>query len=290
MPASARIADIAQRHPDAIRTLEQRAIYAATQPLAQALADAQAAAGTRWIHASGPGRNTPVGDALQQLIDYVRQLLRNAFADKGKQAQRAAEMAAFNAAQLGSRQALAIAAAMGQHPQAPVPVEPGMEAQKATEAIPSAVEQEQGHALALLTTTGLTALGLAGLNSVFQRARRAVGRIATGMAVAITSAVSHAASLVARALGSDIRLLWVAEPDACAACRAYAGLHIKPGGKFPGGLSLDPRRTVFDTAISGPPRHIHCRCALIPWSPNWPLNGPPLPAILRQRARTARRP
>lgn len=287
MVASSRIADMAQQHPDQIRALEQRAIAEATRPLAQALTDAQASAGARWIRET-VGAQIPT--RLKEFIDWVRELLRSAFASKGKQAQHAAETAAFNGAQLGSRQALAIAAAMGQRPAAPVSVEPGTDALQAADAIPAAVEQEQGHALALLTTAGLTAMGFAGLTSAFTRARRAVGRIATGMAVAITSAVSHGTSLVARALGGDIRLLWVAEPGACPACRAYAGLRIRPGGKFSGGLTLGPPRTAFPTAITGPPRHIRCRCALIPWSPLWPVDGPPLPTLLRQRARTARRP
>lgn len=286
MVDSSRIADLAQQHPDSIRALEHRAIADATRPLAQAIVDAQAAAGARWIRET-VGAQIPA--RLQEFIDYVRDLLRHAFAGRGKQAQRAAETAAFNGAQLGARQANAIARAMQQHVP-PVTVDPGPEAQQAAEALPAAIEQDHRHALALLTTAGLTAMGLAGLNSAFSRARRAVGRVATGMAVAITSAVSYAASLVARALGGDVRLLWVAEADACAACRAYAGLHIKPGGKFQGGLSLDPKRTVFITAIAGPPRHPHCRCALIPWSPLWPVDGPSLPTLLRQRARTTRRP
>lgn len=286
MVDSTRIADMAQRHPDAIRALEQRATADATRPLAQALTDAQAAAGARWIRET-VGAQIPA--RLKEFVDWVRELLRRAFAGKSRQAQRAAEIAAFNGAQLGSRQALAIAAAAGQHPRIPAPIEPGADAQQAAEAIPAAVEQEQGHALALLTAAGLTAMGFAGLTSAFTRARRAVGRIAAGMAVAITSAASYGASLIARALGDGTRLLWVAEPDACPACAAYAGLHIGPGGKFPGGLSLDPRRTVFPTAITGPPRHPRCRCGLIPWSPNWPVDGTPLPTLLRQRARTARR-
>lgn len=287
MADSNRIADLAQQHPDAIRNLEQRAIADATRPLAQALTDAQAAAGNRWVRETV---NTQIPVRLKEFIDWVRNLLRRAFAGRGKQAQRAAQIATFNGAQLGSRQSLAIAAAMGQQPGAPVDIEPGPDAQQATEAIPAAVDQEQSHALALLTTASLTAMGFAGLTGAFTRARRAVGRIATGMAVAITSSVSYGASLIARALGDDVRLLWVAEADACPACAAYAGLHIRPGGKFSGGLTLGPPHTAFPTAITSPPRHPHCRCDLIPWSPNWPIDGTPLPTLLRQRARTNRRP
>ncbi|MHC3450770.1 hypothetical protein [Streptomyces prasinus] len=289
MVDSSNIADRAERHPDAIRALERRAAYSASRPLAQALTDAQADALRRWTLTAGPGHHTPVGDALRQLVDYVRKLIRDAFAGRGKQALRDAERAAYNAAQLGTRQAAAIAAAMRGQPTPPVQAAIGDEAQQACDNIPAAIEEEQQGALALLTAAGLTALGMAGLNSAFQRARRAVGRITRGMAVAITSAAANGARLVARALGSGVRLLWVAEPDACPACAAYAGHHIRPGGKFPGGLSLDPRRTVFTTAIPGPPRHVHCRCVTVPWSPDWPVTGTPLPTLLRQRARTARR-
>ncbi|MFM9616850.1 hypothetical protein ACKI14_02670 [Streptomyces turgidiscabies] len=289
MADSSSIADAAERQPDRIRTLEQHAVRTAIQPLAQALTAAQAAALSQWIRDTTSGA-TPIGDALKRLIDYVRQLLANAFAGKGRQAQRAAETAAFNAAQLGASHASSLAAAMRAQPTPPVTAEPGVEAQAAAEAIPAAIEEEHTSALALLTAAGLAATGLAGLNSVFQRARRAVGRIARGVAVAVTSAAANAARLVARALGPGVRMLWVAEPGACPACAAYAGHHIRPGGLFPGGLSLDPQRTVFATAITGPPRHPHCRCDLIPWSPSWPLTGIPLPALLRQRARTNRRP
>jgi hypothetical protein len=118
-------------------------------------------------------------------------------------------------------------------------------------AIPAAVQEEHSHALALLTTAGLTAYGAAGLASVFSRARRAVTRITAGVAVAITSAAANAALVVARYLGPGVRLLWVAEPGACPACAAYAGRTIRPGGHVPRRLSLDPARTVFLTPSPG---------------------------------------
>ncbi|MFB7707892.1 hypothetical protein [Streptomyces sp. NPDC056105] len=288
MVDSARIADIAQQHPNRLRALEQRTIAAAAQPLAQALTNAQAAAVTRWVRDTAQ-QAAPVGDALQKLIAYVRGLLRDAFASTGKQAQHLTEQAAFNAAQISARQASGIAAAMRGQTPPPLDVDAGDDAQRTCEAIPAAVDEEHRAALALLTAAGLTAMGLAGLNSIFKRARRAIGRIAQHAATALTQAAANASRLAALVLGPSVRLLWVAEPDACAACAAYAGLHIPPGGRFTGGLSLDPRRTVFTSAIPGPPRHPHCRCVLIPWSSSWRLDGPPLPTLLRQRARTARR-
>lgn len=284
---STQITAATQRQSDRQRALEQQAIAAATRPLAQALTDAQAAASNRWVRET---IGTQIPARLQDFIDWVRDLIRTAFTGRGKQAQLATERAAFTAAQNGLQHAAAMAAAMTGQPAPTIPADAGPEAQAAAESIPAAVQEEQGHALALLTTAGLTALGFAGLAGAFNRARRAVGRISRAMAVAIGAAAAHASRLLARALGRGVRLLWVTEPGACAACRAYAGRHIQPGGRFPGGLSLDPQRTVFAAAIPGPPRHPHCRCQLIPWSPSWPSTGTPLPTLLRQRARTDWRP
>ncbi|WP_202551631.1 hypothetical protein [Streptomyces sp. SID8352] len=284
---SQRAAVLAHRQPARIRALEQQAIADATRPLAQALATAHKAALTRWTRETS-GQQIPA--RLDDLIAWLRKTLREAFAGRGRQAQRAATQAAFAAALDAALRTAQLAAGMRGKPAPPVSPAIGTDAQATADAIPAAVEEEHGHALALLTTASLTAMGLAGLNAVFSRARRAIGRIARGVAVAIGHAATHAAQLVARALGSDTRLLWVTEPDACAACRAYAGRHIRPGGRFPGGLSLDPQRTSFPTAIPGPPRHPHCRCALVPWSPTWRVSGPPLPTLLRQQARITRRP
>ncbi|MFS4103768.1 hypothetical protein [Streptomyces sp. PD-S100-1] len=284
---SQHIAARARQHTERLRTMEQRAVAQATQPLATAIADAQSAALTRWVRET-VGQRIP--DRLAELVDWVRNLLRRAFHGQGVQAQAAAERAAFAAAHNAVQQASQLAATMSGQPTPPITPEPGPDAQAAADTIPTAVEEEHGHALALLTTAALTATGLAGLTAVFKRARRAVGRISRAVATAVGSAAAHGARLVTRALGGGTRLLWVAEPDACAACRASAGRHIRPGGMFPGGLSLDPRRTLFPTPIPGPPRHPHCRCVLIPWSATWPISGTPLPTLLRQQARTNRRP
>ncbi|MFF2852679.1 hypothetical protein ACFVT5_41260 [Streptomyces sp. NPDC058001] len=285
MVSSQQVADTAQTHPAAIRALEQRTIPEATQPLAQALKAAHSAATSRWIRETAA---TNIPARLDEFAAYVTQLLDAAFADKGKGAQRAAERAAFTVAQAGARQASQLATTMRGKPTPPVNAAPGEDAQAVAEAIPAAVEEEHQRALALLTVASLTAMGLAGLNAAFTRARRAISRVAAAIAVTITTANAHASNLVARALGDGVRLLWVAEPDACPACAAYAGRSIRPGGKFRGGLSLDPRRTVFVTAITGPPRHPRCRCVLIPWSTAWLLDGPPLPTLLRHRATTGR--
>ncbi|KOG78701.1 hypothetical protein ACZ90_70720 [Streptomyces albus subsp. albus] len=288
MVSSNRIADTARQLPAALRRTEQQAAHDAAAPLARALADAQRTATRQWLHATDR-QALPSPTALDRLITAIKQALTDAFRGKGKLAADTIRIAAFHAAQLSARQAAALAAAMSGTPTPPVQPTIGPEAATAADVVPAAVENEHHRALALLTAASVTALGFAGVTGVFNRARRAVTRIARHAAVAVTSAAAHAATAVARAIGPTIRLLWVAEPGACPACGAYAGRSVVAGRRFPAALSLDPQRTVFATAPLGPPLHPSCRCWTIPYSPTWPVDGTPLPALLRRAARTERR-
>ncbi|WP_086564935.1 hypothetical protein [Streptomyces africanus] len=286
---TANIADLAQRQPAQLRGLEQRYAAAAARPLARALATAESDAVHRWMLSTTATRALPAPADLKALIEHIRKSLEAAFYGQGAYAMREAQQAAYTAAALGIQHASRITALLRGVPPPDIPPETGAVADRAAGAIPAAVQEEHTHALALLTTAGLTAYGIAGVKAAFSRARRAVSRITAGVAVAITSAAANAALVVARYLGPGVRMLWVAEPGACPACVAYAGRSIRPGGHFPGGLSTDPARTVFLTSIPGPPRHPHCRCSLIPWHPNWRTRGPSLPVLLRQRARAGTR-
>lgn len=292
MPESTKnVAGLAQRQPAQLRALEHRYAATAARPLAQALADAQKDATSRWMLATTATQAIPAPAELAALIEHIRKALAAAFHGQGAYARAEAQRAAYTAAALGIQHASRITGILRGVPPPDIPPETGVAADRAAGAIPTAVQEEHIHALALLTTAALTAYGLAGLKSAFTRALRAVTRITAGVAVAITSASANAALLVARYLGPGVRMLWVAEPGACPACAAYAGRSIPLGGHFPGGLSLDPRRTVFLTSIPGPPRHVHCRCVVIPWHPRWTTNttGTPLPVLLQQRARAATR-
>jgi len=287
---TANIADLAQRQPAQLRALEHRHAAAAARPLARALADAETDATHRWMLATTPVQAVPAPAELAALIEHIRKNLEAAFHGQGAYAMAEAQRAAYTAASLGIQHASRITALLRGVPPPDIPPETGATADRAAGGIVQAVQEEHSHALALLTTAGLTAYGLAGLKSVFSRARRAVTRITAGVAVAITSAAANAALVVARYLGPGVRLLWVAEPGACPACAAYAGRSVRPGGMFPGGLSLDPKRTVFLNPIAGPPRHVSCRCTTIPWHPRWITRGPSLPVLLQQRARAGYTP
>ncbi|WP_327335858.1 hypothetical protein OG384_04290 [Streptomyces sp. NBC_01324] len=281
--SSNQIAAAARRTPASIRRIEQRAANVAGQPLAMAIAAAQRDATRQWVHATD--RGAPSMTALERLIAAIKKALVEAFRGAGANARDVIRQVALDAAHVSAQQASALAAAMRAQPTPHIQPTIGPEAAAAADAVPAAVHEEHQHAVALLTTANLTALGLAGVTGVFSRALRAVGRITRHAAVAVTSAAAHAVAAVATAIGPTIRQLWVAEPGACAACAAYAGRSVRPGQRFPGGLSLNPERTVFPTPIEGPPRHPSCRCWLLPYSPDWQVDGTPLPALLRQYAR-----
>jgi hypothetical protein len=225
------IAALAQQQPAQLRALEHRHAAAAARPLARALATAETDATGRWMLATTPEQAIPSPANLQTLIEHIRKALEAAFYGQGAYAMAEAQRAAYTAASLGIQHASRITALLrGVPPPTNIPPETGPVADRAAGAIPAAVQEEHSHALALLTTAGLTAFGLAGLKSVFSRARRAVTRITAGVAVAITSAAAHASLTVARYLGPGVRMLWVAEPGACPACAAYAGRTVRPGG------------------------------------------------------------
>lgn len=69
---------------------------------------------------------------------------------------------------------------------------------------------------------------------------------------------------VAAAAASDgVRLMWVAERDACLACLSYSGAVAEPGAVF---APLLPGFDVTLPAVRVPPRHPHCRCMCRPYS------------------------
>jgi hypothetical protein len=65
------------------------------------------------------------------------------------------------------------------------------------------------------------------------------------------------AGTAAVATHMELRLLWVAERNACLDCLAHAGHAVTPGDLFPG-VSFDPRSRPRE--VEFPPLHPNCRC------------------------------
>lgn len=291
--AAPQLADTAQQNTAQLQALEVAVAAAATAGLAAALTSALRATTTAWLRAVGTLADTPGRPGLEALLRETRRRIAEAMAGQGRIAQQIAADGARRAVRLGVQQGAAFAfAASGTPP--PVPPAPPLddEVRAALADMPAHVEEQRSAAMKALTMAAVAAVGWAGITAAFGVARRSITRLAAAASVALGAALRAGVQAVASAIdqassrrSEPTLLMWVAEPTSCLACAAYSGRTIRPDEKFPGGLSLNPDKTVFATAIPGPPRHPHCRCVLVPWRQNWAQPGPQLAAVLRQRAR-----
>lgn len=99
------------------------------------------------------------------------------------------------------------------------------------------------------------------VNLVMAKGRSAVNTARARARWAANYAVNAGITESARERG--LRILWVAERNACLHCYAYAGRTVAPGEDFPLGL------TYADRPLNGPPEglphpplHPNCRCSL----------------------------
>lgn len=287
---TATLGDIAQRQTTALAEHTHAANYTATAPLTYALQAAQTAATHDWIRTTGGLHTPPTPAQAKALAACTRARVTAAMTGQAAHAQRIATAAAHTAGQLGTQQATAFARHAGFT--APAAEAPPIadDATAAIDQLPHGIKQDHDAAMAMLTTATLTSLGLAAITAAVNRAKHAAGRIRSTIGWSVTQQVAAGVTAVARAigraLGSDgVMVMWVAEPGACPACQGYAGHSVKPGRLFPGGLSTDPAKVSYPGAISGPPRHINCRCTTIPWHPDWQdPTQPPMASVLQDRA------
>jgi hypothetical protein len=280
---------LAQNQTHDLATHTAVAAHNATAPLIHGLTTAQQATTHAWLLATGSPNTPPTYTQATALAADARRRITAAMAGQAAHAQRITTSAATAASALGTHQASTFAQHAGATTAATPapPLDAGTTA--AVNALPQQVRQDHDAALAMLTAAALIATGLAAVTAAVNRAKRAAARIRALVSWAITAAVAQGVTAVTRALQhpgtATVLLMWVAEPGACPACQAYAGHTVKPGHLFPGGLTTNPGHNVYPEPIPGPPRHISCRCTLIPWSHAWQDPGqPPMAQILRDRA------
>lgn len=299
-PAPA-LADTAEQHTDQLALLTATVTAQATATLAAALHVAQAAATAAWITTTGDLATTPQPRQLERLLADARARITTAMRDQGLIAQQALRDGARQATAMGGQQAARFATAASGIPAAPPPAPPtGPEVQQVIAHVPEQVGEQHTAALNLLTAATVAAAGWAGVAAAFNVARRAVSRIRAAASWVCGASVAAGVTAFARRYRPETdsgipaedrqptMLVWAAEPGACPACAAYAGRAVHPGEKFPGGITLGPPRTAFPDPITGPPRHNHCRCVLVPWRADWARPGSPFPDLLAQRARAPR--
>ena len=132
--------------------------------------------------------------------------------------------------------------------------------------ITTPVDEQAGRAAIQLTAEAVLDDGLDAVQAALRTAHQAVTRVRATVAHEITAATSDGVRAVAETAG--VRVIWVAERDACLTCLAYAGATAIPGQAFPSELTFADKPMAARGPILGPPRHPHCRCVLQLWDPS----------------------
>lgn len=247
------------------------------------LAGLLAVALAAWITTFGALTAAGAGVKLASLLAGVRRDVDRASRGLGRRSQRVLEDTLVDATQMGARHAADfLTRASGRDYSAPdvdVPETALVSARSLTEAVTAQMRL----AARLLSPRAVSGSGWRGVILGLAAARRSATLVRQTIAWTVHRAINDGAAQTAAHYGA--RGLWLAEPDACVICLAYAGQLADRDGRFPGGLSMDPRsRSTTQAALDGPPAHINCRCKLVPWMPGWDTGPGSLPDLLRDQA------
>jgi hypothetical protein len=243
---------------------------------------AEAAAG--WVTAFGTLTAAGTGAPLVAVLAQVRTEALRVTAGLDRRAARALENALPGAAAMGARHVVAFSRRAGGRVSHWVPdVSVDADAINTARALAGTVREQLALTEQLLTPRATQASGWQDVLLGLGAARRAVGLVRRAVAWAVHRAVNDGSAQAIADMGA--RVLWVAEPDACVVCSAYAGRLADAEGRFAGGLSFDPRlRRPAAARVEGPPKHPECHCRLVPWRDEWAGGQVSLPALLRERA------
>lgn len=275
---------------DALLTIENRAVRAATLAGFGEIDDAVKAATMGWIQAFGSASaEGEAGSALTALIRGAAGSVTKSLAGVHKGAVKAMDEAMLDAMKLALGQtASVVAGASGEKaPEISLP-DPPAAAKADAEALGKTVSQAETAAKKMLTPTNVLRLGLRGLLSPLATARQAINAARSMISSNVNRAVDVVQKASAAALPKDDEPkleVWIASRDACVRCSAYAGEIIAEGKSFPGGLSWDPKSREANAPAVRPPLHPNCRCRTVPWKASWKKPGQvSLPEAARREA------
>lgn len=278
------LADLVQKQQaEEAAALEEETAQQADDGAGAGLAALLTAALAAWVAAFGALIAAGTGTKLVSLLAGVRADIVQASRGLGPRAQRALDEALEDATRLGARHAAEfLRRASGRDHDAP-DVDVANDVRDAARGLSAAVAGQLRLAARLLSPRTVSRTGWRGVIVGVAAARRAAALVRQTIAWTIHRAINDGAAQTAHHYGA--RGLWVAEPDACVICLAYAGRLADHDGRFPGGLSMDPQsRSNRRPAFEGPPAHTNCRCRLVPWMPDWDTGPGTLPALLQEQA------
>lgn len=275
---------------EALQTIENRAVRAATLGGLTEIDDAIKAATQGWVLAFGSASaEGEAGSALASMIreagGSVTKSLAGVHAGAVKAMNGAMEEAMKQA--LGQAATLVAGASGEKAPEVSLPKPPAA-AKADAEAAGKAVKAAESAAKKMLNPATVLRLGLRGLLAPLATARSAINGLRSMISVNVNRAVDEVQAATAKALpddGGPKLEVWICSRDACARCTAYAGEIIAEGKSFPGGLSWDPKSREKNAPAVRPPLHPNCRCKTVPWKESWKKPGQvSLPEAARREA------
>lgn len=275
---------------EAIQSIENRAVRAATLGGFDEITGAIRLATENWIKAFGSASaEGEAGAALSSMIREAGGSVTKSLAGVHEGAVKAMNGAMDDAMKLALGQAATLVeGASGEKaPKVSLP-DPPAQAKADAQAAGKAVSQARDAAKKMLNPTTVLRLGLRGLLAPLATARSALTTLSRMISTNVVRSVDNVQKAAAKALpddGGPKLEVWIASRDACARCSAYAGEIIASGKSFPGGLSWDPKTREKNAPAVRPPLHPNCRCKTVPWKASWAKPGQvSLPEAARREA------
>lgn len=267
---------VQQKQIDAIASIEDKAIKAATEKRFAAIDDAVRSATTNWVKEFGSMSADGAGPALDSMIKEALGASNKALGGLEASTISALSQAVGDAVTTATEQGSAFVEAASGKAAATKVAAPAVDLKDARTAVKAAVEDGLKESKALLKRPIIERLGLRGLLSGLRRARNAVSRAQSTITTTVNQHVTKTMQATSTANKAKYEV-WVSERDACVNCLAYAGKIVPAGENWQAGLSWDPKQNDPQPTKGGkgvrPPLHPHCRCRPVPWDPSWARDG-----------------
>jgi hypothetical protein len=263
---------VQQKQIDAIASIEDKAIKAATEKRYAEIDGAVRSATTDWVKEFGSMSADGAGPALDKMIRDALGASNKALSGLEASTVKALSEAVGDAVTTAQAQGAAfVEGASGKSAAAKVAT-PRVSLSEERAAVKAAVADGLKESKALLRKPVIERIGLRGLLGGLRRARNALGRVKSTITSSVNQNVTKTMQATSTANKAKFEV-WVSERDACVNCLAYAGRVTKVGEDFPGGLSWDPKQKDSKAPGVRPPLHPHCRCRPVPWDPAWAREG-----------------
>lgn len=281
---------VQQKQIEAIASIEDKAVKAATEKRYAAIDGALRSATLNWIEAFGSMSAEGMGEPLTKMIADALGASNSALKGLEGSVISALSEAVGAAVTTAQEQGAAFVEGATGKPAATKVAVPDLDLSEERAAVKAAIQEGESRFKALLKRNVVERLGLRGILAGLRQARNTVSRAKSTISTSVNANVQKTMRATATANKAPMEV-WVAERDACVNCLKYAGQVVKAGEDWTGGQSWDPNQVDKKAKGVRPPLHPHCRCRPVPWNPAWAKPGEvSLPeAVAREAQRSVAR-